>query len=95
MNLFPARLTVAPRQLVTLVSFAMASLCANAQAEDAGKMLSLSGFGTAGVVHSTNNKGDFTADAYEVKGARYNDATSGGAVREGAARRSHLVRQAS
>jgi hypothetical protein len=71
-------MTVAPRQLAAFVSLAMASLCVNAQAEDGDKMFSLSGFGTAGVVHSSNNKGDFVTDSYEKTGAGYSDATSVG-----------------
>ena len=76
MNSSPTRLTAAPRTFAGVVSLALASLGVNAQAQDADKFISLSGFGTAGVVHSSLNRGDYVTDSYEPKGAGNTDATS-------------------
>jgi hypothetical protein len=76
MNTFQIRSTGARRTVSVLVSLAMASLAAGAQAQEADKMFSLSGFGTAGVVHSSVKTGDYTADLYEVKGAGFSNSNS-------------------
>jgi hypothetical protein len=45
-------------------------------AEDFGSMFSINGFGTVGVVHSSDDKADFTATPYEPNGAGYSRSWS-------------------
>jgi hypothetical protein len=53
-----------------LVGAALA-LGANAQAQDSGKMFTVSGFGTLGAAKSSNELGDFVADQFQATGAGY------------------------
>ena len=63
-----------PYALHAIVLTAMLSSCAGvrAAAEDPGaSMFSLSGFGTLGLVHSSEDKADFTANPLQPNGAGY------------------------
>jgi len=56
----------------TTTALAVMAACAAGMAHaDNEKMFSLSGFGTAGVAHSTIDRGDYVADMMQAKGAGY------------------------
>jgi len=55
----------------------MALCAAGARADDAGtSMFSFSGFGTVGVVHSSEDKADFTSSFFRPNGAGYSRSWS-------------------
>ena len=65
------------RKLITLSLVAMGLYSAGARADDADKPIFLfSGFGTLGLVHSSENKADFTSDWFRPNGAGYSHAWS-------------------
>lgn len=76
MNSHQSRQPAARGTLAILVSMALAGVATGAVAQEADKVFSLSGFGTAGIVHSSIEKGDYVANLYEPKGAGYTDGTS-------------------
>jgi hypothetical protein len=61
-------LPFARRSGAVLVAATLA-LCGSARADDVSKMFSVSGFGTLGVVNSSNKLGDYVADQFQATGA--------------------------
>ncbi len=53
---------------VILVGIAIAATASAAQAQEASKMFSFSGFGTLGYAHSDSTDGDYTANLIQAKG---------------------------
>jgi hypothetical protein len=64
-----------PTRLALAVAAAFASGSLHAQ-EGAGPQLTLSGYGTAGVVHSDNDQADYLVDAFKPNGPGYTRRTS-------------------
>src|SRR5580692_8440159 len=69
----PSRLWRTPYQLNAILLVALLSYPAGvrAGAEDLASMFSLSGFGTLGVVHSSEHDADFTSTIFKPNGAGY------------------------
>lgn len=66
-----------PRQIgVVMVHAALAVFACSAHAEETGKMFTFSGFGTVGLTHSSQEKGDYVADVFTRSGAGYSSSWS-------------------
>lgn len=59
-----------------LAAAAMLLVAGSAIADDGDKMFSISGFGTVGAAHSSQNQGDYVADQFQTKGAGYSSTWS-------------------
>src|SRR5450631_3077804 len=73
-----ARRTPLELKTIVLVAMLWAPICVHAAAEDPGpSMFSFSGFGTLGVVHSSEDHADFTTSHFKPTGAGYTHSWSG------------------
>lgn len=60
-----------PKTLLTVVVMLAASLPCQANAQNSPLTLTFAGFGTLGLVHSSDPNADFTSSAFEARGAGY------------------------